>query len=186
MNPAASMRSRTAARPSSTVTVATESHSILWVVLNRLSLREQRDLIASGGASPLELVDAHLTEIEKANPVVNAFVRVFADEARAEAQSPREGLLSGVVVSIKDSFDVAGFPTYCGSRLRLDHLASHDAACVQRLRSAGAIVIGKTNTPEFLANYETDNAITGRTNNPHDPALTPGGSSGGESAAIGA
>jgi amidase len=155
-------------------------------VLNRLNLREQRDLIATGGASALEVVDAHLAEIEKTNPVVNAFVRVFADEARTEARAPRKGALSGVPVSIKDSFDVAGFPTYCGSKLRLDHRASTDAACVAKLRAAGAILIGKTNTPEFLANYETDNWITGRTNNPLDPALTPGGSSGGESAAIAA
>jgi Asp-tRNA(Asn)/Glu-tRNA(Gln) amidotransferase A subunit family amidase len=155
-------------------------------VLNRLSLREQRDLIANGGASPIELVDAHLAEIDKANSVVNAFVRVFAEEARAEAQSPKSGPLSGVPISIKDSFDVAGVPTYCGSKLRLDHRAASNAACVARLRAAGAIVIGKTNTPEFLANYETDNWIAGRTNNPLDPALTPGGSSGGESAAISA
>jgi Asp-tRNA(Asn)/Glu-tRNA(Gln) amidotransferase A subunit family amidase len=155
-------------------------------VLNRLTLREQRDLIARGGASAREVVDAHLAEIDKANPAVNAFIRVFAEEARAEAGSPRPGALSGVPVSIKDSFDVAGFPTYCGSKLRLDHRANADAACVARLRAAGAIVIGKTNTPEFLANYETDNWIAGRTNNPYDPALTPGGSSGGESAAISA
>lgn len=155
-------------------------------MLNRLSLREQRDLIATGAASAGEVLDAHLAEIEKANPVVNAFVRVFADEARAEARAPKPGPLSGVPVTVKDSFDMAGLPTYCGSRLRLDHRAGSDATCVARLRAAGAIIVGKTNTPEFLANYETDNAITGRTNNPFDPALTPGGSSGGESAAIAA
>lgn len=168
------------------MTVATEPHSILWVVLNRLSLREQRDLIARGDVSAVELVEAHLAEIEKANPVVNAFVRVFSDEARTDARSARSGPLSGVPLSIKDSFDVAGFPTYCGSKLRLDHRAHSNAACVERLREAGAIIVGKTNTPEFLANYETDNWIVGRTNNPLDPALTPGGSSGGESAAIAA
>jgi Asp-tRNA(Asn)/Glu-tRNA(Gln) amidotransferase A subunit family amidase len=155
-------------------------------VLNRLSLYEQRDLLARGDVSATDLVDAHLAEIEKANPVVNAFVRVFAEEARAEAKTPQPGRLSGVVLSIKDSFDVAGYPTYCGSKLRLDHHAERDSACAARLRAAGAILIGKTNTPEFLANYETDNWITGRTNNPRDPALTPGGSSGGESAAISA
>lgn len=155
-------------------------------MLNRLSLREQRDLVASRGASARELLDAHFREIDRANPAVNAFVRLFEEQARAEASSPRPGVLSGVPVSVKDSFDVAGFPTYCGSKLRLEHRAGADAACVAKLRAAGAIIIGKTNTPEFLANYETDNWITGRTNHPHDPALTPGGSSGGESAAISA
>ncbi|MEO8663806.1 MAG: amidase family protein, partial [Bryobacteraceae bacterium] len=94
------------------------------------------------------------------------------------------GPLHGVPLSIKDSFDIAGQPTLCGSRLRLGHRAVHDAACVTRFRRAGAIILGKTNTPEFLANWETDNNLTGRTNNPWDVTRTPGGSSGGESAAI--
>jgi Asp-tRNA(Asn)/Glu-tRNA(Gln) amidotransferase A subunit family amidase len=75
-------------------------------------------------------------------------------------------------------------PTYCGSRLRLDHRAARDSTAVERLRAAGAVILGKTNCPEFLMNYETDNAVTGRTNNPWDLSRTSGGSSGGEAAAI--
>ncbi len=155
-------------------------------MINRQSLRAQRDLVASGEASPRELVDAHLAEIDRANPLINAFVQVFRDEALAAAASVPAGPLHGVPVTIKDSFDIAGYRTLCGSRLREDHRAARDAACVRKLRDAGAIVVGKTNTPEFLSNYETDNWVVGRTNHPRDPALTPGGSSGGESAAIAA
>jgi Asp-tRNA(Asn)/Glu-tRNA(Gln) amidotransferase A subunit family amidase len=87
-------------------------------------------------------------------------------------------------VTVKDSFDVQGLPTLCGSRFRLGHRAAEDATAVRRWRQAGAILLGKTNCPEFLANYETDNHIFGRTNNPWDLERTPGGSSGGEAAAI--
>ena len=94
------------------------------------------------------------------------------------------GLLHGVPVTVKDSFDMAGLPTYCGSRFRLAHRATKDSTSAARFRAAGAIILGKTNAPEFLNMYETDNGITGRTNNPWNPELTAGGSSGGESAAI--
>jgi Asp-tRNA(Asn)/Glu-tRNA(Gln) amidotransferase A subunit family amidase len=85
---------------------------------------------------------------------------------------------------VKDSFDVAGFPTRLGSYFAPETPAREDAAVVSRLRGAGAIILGKTNTPEFLVSYESDNFITGRTNNPWDVERTPGGSSGGEAAAI--
>jgi len=142
--------------------------------------------------SPVELVEAHLRQIEKQNPRLNAFVVVLAEEARAAAKAAENvimrgeqaGPLLGVPVTVKDSFDIAGLPTLCGSRFRKGHRAARDSTAVARFRSAGAILIGKTNTPEFLMNYETDNYITGRTNNPWDLERTPGGSSGGESAAI--
>ncbi len=142
--------------------------------------------------SPVELVDEHLKQIERQNPSLNAFVEIFADEARAGARAAEQslmrgetpGLLHGVPVTVKDSFDIAGHATLCGSRFRRDHRAAHDASAVARMKDAGAIVLGKTNCPEFLSNYETDNAITGRTNNPWNLDRTPGGSSGGESAAI--
>lgn len=136
-------------------------------------------LIAAGQLSPAELWAAHREEIEKTNPTVNAFVRLF-DPPGELAPGP----LHGVPVTVKDSFDIAGYPTYCGSRLRLTHRADRDAAVVTKLRAAGAAILGKTNTPEFLANYESDNHIAGRTNNPRDLSLTAGGSSGGEAAAI--
>ena len=137
--------------------------------------------------SPLELVEAHLRQIEERNPAINAFTMVLADSAReqARASDPHAGgLLRGVPVTVKDSFDLAGMPTLVGSRARIGHRANRDAAAVARLRAQGAIVLGKTNTPEMLLSYETSNEITGRTNHPRDPELSPGGSSGGEAAAI--
>ena len=132
------------------------------------------------------LIEAHLEQIRSVNPRINAFVEVYEREAleAAHTMEPDAGPLAGVPVTIKDSIDIAGRPTLCGSKLRLGHVAERDGRSVARLRAAGAIVIGKTNTPEFLNNYETDNFITGRTNHPLNGAHTTGGSSGGESAAI--
>ncbi len=147
-------------------------------------------MVRERAISPVELVQAHLRQIEDQNPRLNAFVEVLGDSALVEARERESaeplGLLHGVPVTIKDSFDVAGLPTRAGSRLRTGHVAEEDAPAVARLRAAGAVILGKTNTPEFLASYETDNFITGRTNNPCDLERTPGGSSGGEAAAIAA
>lgn len=151
-------------------------------------------MVRDRAISPVELVESHLTQIAAQNPRINAFVRVLEDEARAAARLAENavmhgdslGLLHGIPVTVKDSFDVAGLPTLCGSRFRLGHKAAQDATAVARLRAAGAIILGKTNTPEFLSTYETDNFITGRTNNPWNLERTPGGSSGGEAAAIAA
>ena len=151
-------------------------------------------MVRDGAVSPSELLDAHLREIEARNPAVNAFVTLLADEAQAEARQREAsiahgeplGLLHGVPVTVKDSFDVAGLPTRSGSRFRPTNPAARDATAVARLRAEGAIILGKTNTPELLASYESDNLITGRTNNPWDLDRTPGGSSGGEAAAIAA
>ncbi|MGC2659961.1 MAG: amidase family protein [Bryobacteraceae bacterium] len=152
------------------------------------------ELVRTRQISPVELTEAHLKQIEVWQPKINAFVRVLHEEARATAKVAESavmrgevlGPLHGVPVTVKDSFDMASLPTWCGSRFRLDHVARKDAAAVARMRAAGAVILGKTNTPEFLNNYETDNHLTGRTNNPWDLNRTPGGSSGGESAAIAA
>jgi Asp-tRNA(Asn)/Glu-tRNA(Gln) amidotransferase A subunit family amidase len=147
--------------------------------------------------SPVELVEAHLARIEKLNPRLNAFVEVGADRARAQARMAEAALtrnskqdplgpLHGVPISIKSSIDVAGLRTECGSRLRKGIVADADAPLVARLRAAGAIILGNTNVPEFLMAYETDNLLNGRTNSPWDLERTPGGSSGGEAAAIAA
>jgi Asp-tRNA(Asn)/Glu-tRNA(Gln) amidotransferase A subunit family amidase len=144
--------------------------------------------------SPVELVESHLKQIESRNPHLNAFVVVMAEQARAEARQREDelarsipsGRLHGVPVTVKDSFDVTGRLTEVGSRLRAGNRASRDAVAVARLRAEGAIILGKTNTPELLASYETDNFVTGRTNHPLDADRTPGGSSGGEAAAIAA
>jgi amidase len=157
-------------------------------MLHRLSLVEMASLARSGSVSSVELVNAHLDQIEKRNPHLNAFTMLFADQALASArradQGLRTGLLHGVPVTVKDSFDVSGHPTRLGSYFAPEAPAAEDATTVARLRAAGAIVIGKTNTPEYLMSYESDNFITGRTNNPWDLERTPGGSSGGEAAAI--
>jgi amidase len=157
-------------------------------MLQRLSLTEMISLVRSKSVSALELVNAHLDRIERRNPHLNAFTMVLAEQARESARRADQGLvtgpLHGIPVTVKDSFDVAGLPTRLGSFFAPETPASEDAAAVSRLRRAGAIILGKTNTPEFLASYETDNFITGRTNNPWDLERTPGGSSGGEAAAI--
>lgn len=151
-------------------------------------------MVRDRAISPVELVRSHLRQIEEHNPALNAFVTVLAEDALTAARKAERavmrgeplGLLHGVPVTVKDSFDLEALPTYCGSRFRLDHRAAKDSTAAARFRAAGAIVLGKTNAPEFLAMYETDNLITGRTNNPWDFSRTAGGSSGGESAAIAA
>jgi amidase len=158
-------------------------------MLCRLSLTRMAAMVRTREVSPLELVNAHLQQIEERNPSINAFTMVLAESAREEARRmdlDLPGLLRGVPVTVKDSFDVEGLPTLVGSRTRVGHRAARDAAVVARVRSHGAIVIGKTNTPEMLRNYESSNELTGRTNHPFDAELSPGGSSGGEAAAIAA
>lgn len=159
-----------------------------------LSATEMAAGIRGGEIKPTALIEAHLKRIEKLNPKLNAFVHVDAEEARREAKAADAavesgetlGPLHGVPLSIKSSIDVKGWPCTCGSRLRANYVAETDAPLVSRLRKAGAILLGNTNTPEFLMAYETDNRLAGRTNNPWDLGRTPGGSSGGEAAAIAA
>jgi amidase len=147
-------------------------------------------LVRDGVISPLELVDAHLRQIARRNRDLNAFVTVYEESARDTARQlvrgERRGLLHAVPVTVKDSFDMEGEPTRVGSLSRPTLPAARDSVAVARLRAAGAIIIGRTNTAEMLADYECTNAITGCTNNPWDLERTPGGSSGGEAAAIAA
>ena len=144
--------------------------------------------------SPVELADAHLAKIERLNPQLNAFVHVDAERVRREARAAEAAVMSqqslgklhGVPISVKSSLDVEGLRCESGTRLRTGNIAVHDAPLVARLRDAGAIVLGVTNTPELLMAWETDNLLYGRTNNPWDLERTAGGSSGGEAAAIAA
>lgn len=160
--------------------------------LHEMALHNMALAVRSREISPVELLQAHLRQIDRHNPRWNAFVVVLREQAEQTARAAETavmrgdplGPLHGVPVTVKDSFDVAGLPTLCGSRFRLEHRAAEDSACVARLRAAGAIILGKTNCPEFLWSYETDNHVTGRTSNPWDSERTPGGSSGGEAAAI--
>jgi Asp-tRNA(Asn)/Glu-tRNA(Gln) amidotransferase A subunit family amidase len=152
--------------------------------LSAVSMAEQ---IRQKKISPVELIEAHLARIEKLNPRLNAFVHIDAEGARRQAAALKDenpGPLHGVPVSIKSSIDVAGMRCEAGSKLRAGYIAEKDAPLVARLRRAGAIVLGVTNTPELLMAWETDNLLYGHTNNPWDLFRTPGGSSGGEAAAI--
>jgi amidase len=145
---------------------------------HRLSLVRMAEMVRRKQISARELRYAHLLQIERLNPRVNAFIEIFPDAPAGP------GALSGVPVTVKDSFDVRGCVTNCGSLLRHEAVAREDSTPVSRLRNAGAAIIGRTSTPEFLYYYETDNRIIGRTNNPWDLHRTSGGSSGGEAAAI--
>ena len=144
--------------------------------------------------SPVELADAHLAKIERLNPKLNAFVDVDAERVRREAHDAESavmsgaalGLLHGIPISIKSSVEVAGLRWESGTRLRAGFIGKQDPPLVARLRTAGAIVLGVTNTPEMLMAWETDNLLYGCTNSPWDLDRTPGGSSGGEAAAIAA
>ncbi|HEX2776293.1 MAG TPA: amidase [Candidatus Acidoferrales bacterium] len=161
------------------------------------SLIDMAEGVRARKVSPVELTDAHLSRIRELNPKLNAFVTVDSDRARDQAMLAESALsssaktesigpLHGVPISIKSSIDVAELLCECGSVLRKGNVPSEDAPLVKRLRAAGAIILGNTNVPEFLMAYETDNLLYGRTNNPWDPSRTPGGSSGGEAAAIAA
>jgi Asp-tRNA(Asn)/Glu-tRNA(Gln) amidotransferase A subunit family amidase len=159
-----------------------------------LSAVEMAEQIAQRKVSPVELAQAHLAKIERLNPILNAFVHVDADRVHHEARAAEAavmtgtalGPLHGVPISIKSSIAVAGLRCESGTLLRSGFVHTRDAPVVARLRRAGAIVLGVTNTPELLMAWETDNLSYGRTNSPWDPARTPGGSSGGEAVAIAA
>lgn len=144
------------------------------------TLEEQRDAIARREITPSELIFEHRERARRLQPQLRAFVRMVDEEDFCR------GPLAGVPLTVKDSFDMEGLPTLTGSVYRNGHRAASDSTAVRRLRRAGAVIIGKTNCPEFLANYETDNHITGWTANPWNLKRTAGGSSGGEAAAIAA
>lgn len=159
-----------------------------------LSATEMSRLVRAGDISPVELVEAHLARIEALNPRLNAFVHVDAAGARTAARQAEAavlrgqalGPLHGVPLSMKSTVEVAGMPWDVGSRSRAGIRGAADAPIVSRAKAAGAILLGVTNVAEQLMAWETDNALYGRTNSPWDLARTPGGSSGGEAAAIAA
>jgi amidase len=142
--------------------------------------------------SAAEVMGSHLARIDAVNPELNAIVTLDREGARAGAEAADRrladgapvGPLHGLPIAVKDLEDTAGMRTTYGSQVFRDHVPDADTLLVARLRSAGAIVIGKTNTPEFGAGSQTFNAVFGVTRNPFDPARTPGGSSGGAAAAV--
>jgi amidase len=153
---------------------------------------ELRRLIAGGEVSSVEVVTAFLERIDEVNPAINAVVtlapeRALADAAaadRARASGVPSGPLDGLPIAVKDLVDTAGIRTTYGSPLYRDHVPALDAPLVRRLRASGAIVMGKTNTPEFGAGSQTFNPVFGVTRNPYDLTRTAGGSSGGAAAAV--
>src|SRR3989441_6148952 len=163
--------------------------------LNWLSATELAALIRRRKVSPVELVDALLTRIDKINPRLNAFVLINADQARREAKSAERavgkrgaklGPLHGVPFGVKDLVITKGVRTTFGTPLYRDHVPTEDAPIVERMKAAGAIMLGKTNTPTLGWIGSTHNLLFGATRNPWNLERTPGGSSGGASAAVAA
>ncbi len=149
-------------------------------------------LIRNGQASAVEAVDSVLARLHKVNPTINAVVRVLEDDARAQAETADAArsrghalpALHGVPVTTKINVDQAGLPTDNGVIPLKDFIAKEDSPVVANLKHAGAIIVGRTNAPAFSMRIFTDNALHGRTLNPRDPSVTPGGSSGGAGAAV--
>ena len=159
------------------------------LVLNSAS--RQLEMLRSGALSAVELAQAHIRQIERLNPALNAIVdfdaeRVLAQARARDAAKSARWPLHGLPVTIKSSISTAGYLCEIGSVLQRGDTPTKDALVVARLRATGAVILGTTNCPEFLMAYETDNLLHGRTNNPWDLERSPGGSSGGESAAIAA
>jgi amidase len=157
-----------------------------------LSAVEQASLIRAKKISARELLAEHLRQIERVNPKVNAIVTLAADQAqqaalRADEKQARGealGLLHGLPAAHKDLVDTKGIRTTHGSPLFRDFVPSEDALIVKRIKAAGAITIGKTNTPEFGAGSQTFNRVFGATRNPYDLSKTCGGSSGGAAVSL--
>ncbi len=155
-------------------------------------IRELAALLAGGQTRSIDLVDASLARAEALRERLNAFVQLRPEGARAEAHEadarirggkPRSAL-DGIPVAIKDNMVFAGEPTTCASRILAGYVSPFTATAVERLRAAGAVVIGSTNMDEFAMGSSTEHSVQGPARNPWDPARTPGGSSGGSAAAV--
>jgi amidase len=162
--------------------------------LVRQSARELARLIRTRAVSPLDVLDAHLDVIAALNPKLNAVVTLAADQARENARRAEAavmkgetlGALHGLPIAVKDVTPTAGIRTTFASPLFKDYVPKEDAEAIRRLKAAGAIVLAKTNTPEFACGANTNNALFGPTRNPWNPALSPAGSSGGSAVAAAA
>ena len=162
--------------------------SDLW----RLSAVEQAEHVRKRQASAREMTQSALERLGSVNPAINAVVDEFPDEALAAAKAIDEklargddpGPLAGVPVTVKVNVDQTGHASTNGLRLQADLIAEDDNPIVANLKKAGAVIVGRTNTPAFSLRWFTRNSLHGHTRNPRDPALTPGGSSGGAAAAV--
>lgn len=151
----------------------------------------QLELLRSGAVSIAELAEAHIEQIERLEPQLNVFADFDAERVRTQARALQDsegprGPLHGLPVTVKSSIATAGYRCEIGSLIHKGDVPREDAVVVSRLREAGALILGTTNCPEFLMAYETANLLHGRTRNPWDRERSPGGSSGGESAAVAA
>jgi amidase len=151
---------------------------------------EQAALIRRGDVSSVELVQLYLERIARLDPQLNAFVTLRPEEALADARvadsSPGDAPFRGVPIAVKDLTATRGIRTTYSSRAYADHVPDFDTAVVRRLRDAGFVILGKTNTPEFGTTAFTESELNGATRNPWSPELTAGGSSGGAAAALAA
>lgn len=160
--------------------------------LTRLTIGEASRRIAGGELSPVDLTRAYLERIERVDRRINAYITVMGEQALAQARELEaelaagrsRGPLHGIPIAVKDLTDTAGTRTTYGSGLFRDHVPTEDAAPVARLRAAGAVVVGKTNTHEFACGTTTNNPHFGATHNPWRGGHVPGGSSGGSGAAV--
>jgi amidase len=162
--------------------------SELW----QQSASEIAKLVKNGDVSALEVTESALARLAKVNPAINAVVAEMPEEAlsaakridEAVARGDETGILAGVPVTVKVNVDQVGHATTNGLQLQRDLIATTDSPVVSNLRKAGAIIVGRTNTPAFSLRWFTRNSIHGHTLNPHNPGITPGGSSGGAAAAV--
>lgn len=160
--------------------------------LNFVTARELARRIGSREVSAVEVLDAHLEQIARVDPFVNAIVTLLPEQARAQAEAADAALargedvgpLHGLPIAHKDTTDTKGIRTTYGSPIFRDFVPEENALIVERIQRAGAIPIGKTNVPEFGAGSQTFNTVFGATRNPYDLTKTPGGSSGGAAAAL--
>ena len=165
-------------------------HPPLW----QLTATQLAAGFRDGAFTPVEALEVCLARSAQVNPSLNALVTLDAEGARLAAEQSRVrwrarrplGAIDGVPMTIKDNLQVRGLPTHWGSRALAGDVSSRDELPVSRLREAGAVIFGKTNVPEFTMQGHTDNPVFGPTGNPWDPALTPGGSSGGAAALVAA
>lgn len=162
----------------------------LW----RLNATEIACRVAAGEITASDVIDQSLQRLQAVNPIINAVVQEMPDQARAAARKIDQavaagkpvGPLAGVPVTIKVNADQRGFANTNGVRIQADNMATEDSPVVTNLRNAGAIVVGRSNTPAFSLRWFTNNSLHGHTRNPRDLSLTPGGSSGGAGAAVAA
>ncbi|HMU91898.1 MAG TPA: amidase [Anaerolineales bacterium] len=152
--------------------------------LSFLSLTDQRDLIKSREINASELADACYRQIERLNPTLNAFITVIPPEQLSAQEETQSGLLQEIPIAVKDLYNTKGIRTTAGTRFFADHIPQEDAYVVQKIKKAGAQIIGKTNTHEIALGVTNNNPHYGACRNPWDITRTPGGSSGGSAVAV--